>query len=123
MPPTSPTSRTSERPDLAEGVAGEVAWLRSRLEGAFALDLASGFDHRPPVTPTLHASPFQEAADPDGTPWRPSTLGDAGALVEAYRSGAASPADIVAECLERIAADDGEIGAVITISTAAMENA
>ena len=126
MPPTpqtSPTSRTSERPDLAEAVAGEVAWLRSRLVGAFDLDLASGFDDRRPVTPTLHGDPHRPGDIEPGEPWRPDALGDAGALVEAYRAGVTTPPDIVAECLERIAADDGEIGSVITISTASMEDA
>jgi aspartyl-tRNA(Asn)/glutamyl-tRNA(Gln) amidotransferase subunit A len=123
MPPISPTTRTSERPELAEGVAGEVAGLRDRLTAAFALDLASGFDDRPPVTPTLHGSPLRPAADGDGPPWQPSAAGDAGALVEAYRTGVTTPSEIVAACLERIAAEDGEIGSVITISSRSMEDA
>jgi aspartyl-tRNA(Asn)/glutamyl-tRNA(Gln) amidotransferase subunit A len=122
MPPISPTTRTSERPDLAEAVAGEIAGLRSRLATAFALDLASGFDDRPPVTPTLHASPRRDPAD-EGAPWRPAAPGDAGALVEAYRAGVTDPTEIVAACLERIAADDGDIGSVITISSSAMDDA
>ncbi len=123
-PPTSPTSRTSERPDLADAVAGEVAWLRSRLGADFDLELPSGFDDRPPVTPTLHGDTHRsgDGASAGGS-WRPAAPGDAGALVEAYRRGETTPNDMVAECLERIAADDGAIGSVITISASSMEDA
>src|SRR5207342_3099425 len=106
---------------LAEAVAGEVAWLRSRLGTDFDLDLPSGFDDRPPVTPTLHGDPHRAGGGDGRQPWRPGAPGDAGALVEAYRRGETTPDDMVAECLERIAADDGAIGSVITISTSSME--